>query len=85
MNVILVGKECRFCAETVKAIIQFNSTRDPEDWVEIVDADLGDPRIRKIRAIVGKTIPTPTGMINGTFVNFVIDTEHFLNFLENII
>lgn len=89
VNVMWEKDNCPYCVRTKFAVILHNATHDPEDWIDIVDVDLGDSTLPILESIfkmssedVSEKGYLPTGMIKTHFVNFVRGTMHFYWFLK---
>lgn len=91
INVAWEKDNCPYCVRTKLAIILHNATHSPEDWIEIVDIDMGDPTIRIIENVMGMAGEKvseqgylPTVLTKGVFHNFVRDKWHYYHFLKKL-
>jgi len=82
---------CPVCIESKLALILFNAISNPEDWISIVDGDMGDSRLIRIENLFGMSSEealengfAPTGFTSNTVHNFVRSVDHFYEFLKSI-
>jgi len=90
-DIALIKDGCAVCSEMLKALLLHNATSDPENWIAILDADSGDPRLVKIENLFGLDIReisargyAPVGIINNVGFQYVRDSEHAYVFVKKL-
>lgn len=74
---IVVRDLCEYCSR-----IKIAWALSLNDDVDLIDVDGGDPRIKIVRALFGRRIYVPTGIVKNTLLNSSRDVFSMLEFFR---